>query len=103
MNEFFHYQVCLVNMDEYWHCLLFAFLLTSTNLLIFNHLELTLSQQRIIHISITDTVENNMGTNHRVSKVNELNSLTLNEKVKDKKQRAFKGASLIHEVRNFRK
>ena len=44
-----------------------------------------------------------MGTNHRVSKVNELNSLTLNEKVKDKKQRAFKGASLIHEVRNFRK
>ena len=44
-----------------------------------------------------------MGTNHRVSKVNELNSLTLNEKVKDKKKRAFKGASLIHEVRNFRK
>ena len=31
-----------------------------------------------------------MGTNYRISKFNELNSLTLNERVKDKKQRAFK-------------
>ena len=38
-------------------------------------------------------MKNNMGTNYRISKFNELNSLTLNERVKDKKQRAFKGAS----------
>lgn len=25
MNEFFHYQVCLVNMDEYWHFLYLRF------------------------------------------------------------------------------
>ena len=44
-------------------------------------------------------MENNTGTNHRISKFNELNSLTLNERVKDKKQRAFKGASLKDKVK----
>jgi len=36
-----------------------------------------------------------MGTNYRISKFNELNSLTLNERVKDKKQ----GASLKEKVK----
>ena len=40
-----------------------------------------------------------MGTNYRIYKFNELNSLTLNERVKDKKQRAFKGASLTDKVK----
>ena len=44
-------------------------------------------------------MKNNMGTNYRISKFNELNSLTLNERVKDKKQRAFKGASLKDKVK----
>ena len=44
-------------------------------------------------------MKNNMGTNYRISKFNELNSLTLNERVKDKKKRAFKGASLKDKVK----
>ena len=44
-------------------------------------------------------MKNNMGTNYRISKFNELNSLTLNERVQDKKQRAFKGASLKDKVK----
>ena len=44
-------------------------------------------------------MKNNMGTNYRISKFNELNSLTLNERVKDKKQRAFKDASLKDKVK----
>ena len=40
-----------------------------------------------------------MGTNYRISKFNELNSLTLNEREKDKKQRAIKGASFKDKVK----